>query len=75
MNDNEDSDDSQDSGSEASSRGALLQARGGRAGSKQDGRGKNKRKTKTMVPMVWFKYGFIITVFMIYTEHLKESRI
>ena len=52
MNDNEESDDSQDSGSEASSRGALLQARGGRGGSKQDGRGKNKRKTKTIVPKV-----------------------
>ena len=52
MNDNEESDDSQDSGSEASSRGALLQAKGGRGGSKPDGRGKNKRKTKTMVPMV-----------------------
>ena len=49
MNYNDDSDESQDSGSEASSRGALLQAKGG---SKHDGRGgKSKRKAKKM-PMV-----------------------
>ena len=52
MNNNDDSEDSEDSGSEASSRGALLQSKEGRGGAKHDGRGKNKRKAKKMVPMV-----------------------
>jgi len=52
MNNNDDSEDSEDSGSEASSRGALLQTREGRGGAKHDNRGKSKRKTKKMVPMV-----------------------
>ena len=51
MNNNDDSEDS-DSGSEASSRGALLQTREGRGGAKHDNRGKSKRKAKKMVPMV-----------------------
>ena len=62
MNNNDDSEDSEDSGSEASSRGALLHTREGRGGSKHDNRGKSKRKAKKMVPMVWYKGILLITL-------------